>query len=259
MPEWKEPHFFGEYRPPGPCVTDMEAYLDLFRRCSGSPAVGEASTQYLYSPSAAGEIYKDFPNARIVIVLRNPVDRAYSLYWHHVRDGVEIFDFEGALGEEESRISNEWPPGFHHVRSGMYSEQIRRFLEVFGRDAVKVLLFDDLKADPEEAMGEICRFLNVDDSFEFSLSRVYNKSGPPKSILVSRLLHSSSRVKRFIFYPIPNRLKERVKSRIRSVNSADPPSMKLSTRLNLINVFRDDIKSLERLIGRDLSTWLEVP
>lgn len=259
MPALKEPHFFGEYRPPGPLIEDMNHYLSLFKHCELEAAVGEASTAYLYSPSAAMEIKQAFPESKIIIVLRNPIDRAYSLFWNHVRDGVEKLSFEAAIDAEYQRRKDNWSFGFHYVASGMYADQVKRYIQTFDEEAIKTFLFEDLKRDSSEVLRQCCNVLGVDSAYEFTTTKIYNRSGPPKLKWIARFLHNSSSVKRWLLYPFPKRLKEATKLKVRDLNIDKIPAMRPETRQKLIEIFSDDIKSLEDLINRDLSHWLEKP
>ena len=255
MPSLKEPHFFGEYRPSGRKIENMDAYLGLFKGFEEFRAVGEASTAYLYSPSAPEEIKAAFPDAKIIIVLRNPVDRAYSLYWNHIRDCAEDLTFEGALDAESARMKAGWAYGFHYVQSGMYSAQVNRYLKTFGRDKIKVFLFEELKNDPSRLLKECASFLGVEEDFQFHSSKIFNKSGPPRNKMVSRFLHSSSTVKRVILSLVPRKVKDTLKIKLRDMNVDKVPPMCIAVRNQLIDRFQDDVRSLEKLIDRDLSHW----
>ena len=135
----KEPKFFAlggerlDYRGPGDearmrgaSVTSLEDYRELFRGVSTETAVGEASTLYLYSERAAARIKHHVPDVKLIAVLRNPVDRAYSDFLHLVRDGIEpLTDFPQALEAEESRIRSRWAPMWHYRRRGFYHPQLK--------------------------------------------------------------------------------------------------------------------------------------
>ena len=161
LSEPKEPHFFHNRRSPGSPVLgekDLEEYLRLFEGVPDDVRAGEASTSYLYSANAAWEIKNVFPDAKIMMILRNPVDRAYSQYWNHVRDGNEQLSFEKALRDEPERIKNRRWCGSYYVAGGRYAEQVARYLEVFGRDAVKVYLFEELQRTLSVSVRTLFRF-----------------------------------------------------------------------------------------------------
>src|SRR5712691_4850030 len=161
MAHLKELHFFGtDVRYPARPTLDQ--YLLHFAKAREELRVGEASTSYLFSQSAAQEIRAFNPAARIVIMLRNPVDMMYSLhsemlYWLN----EDIEDFEAALEAEEKRKQGLlWPRRVHIIdylyyrNVARFTAQVRRYFEVFGRDAVRVIIHDDLKADPSREYHE---------------------------------------------------------------------------------------------------------
>jgi hypothetical protein len=167
-------------------ITDIEEYRVLFAGVSDEKAIGEASPQYLYVSGAAGRIRRYLPEARLMAVLRNPVDRAYSHHLHLVREGFERLSFSEALKKEEERIRDNWPMMWHYKNRGFYHEQLTRYYELFEAEQIRVYLYEDLKEDPVGMMRSIFRFLGVDDAFVPDTSLIHNASGIPKS----RALHT---------------------------------------------------------------------
>lgn len=255
-PTTKEPHYFGQYKPKGCHIKSYPEYIDLFKNSGDSKAIGEGSTGYLYSPDAPQTIKRTFPTSKIIIVLRNPVDRAYSLYWHHVRDRTEHLSFEDALRAEKERIDAGWPFGFHHINSGLYSEQVKRYQEKFDKNSIKVILFDDFKNHPLKIIRECFLSLEVNPNFTPKQLAAQNKSGPPRSNALAKLLTNKTRLKSLIFRLFPKRLKLRLKLKIRDLNASPPPHMNQETRAYLEDIFKDDIRLLEKQINRDLSHWI---
>ncbi|WP_279401847.1 sulfotransferase [Piscibacillus salipiscarius] len=145
FPERKEPHFFGNMKPGGEHVNNINEYLKMFEDAPDNTVIGEASTSYLYSSDAANKIKKFNNNAKIIVMLRNPVDRAYSMYRHQVRNGSENLSFEEGLKAEESRILKGWKYGFHYFAGGKYSWQIENYFDFFGDNNVKVFCLKTLK------------------------------------------------------------------------------------------------------------------
>lgn len=258
MPVNKEPHFFYNRRSPGSPVLkekDLGGYLSLFEGIPDDIRVGEASTSYLWSANAAREIKELQPRAKIAMVLRNPVDRAYSQYWNHVRDCREHLGFEEALEAEEKRIRQGKWHAFYYVECGRYTRQVLRYLYAFGRESVRVYLFEDIIRDTEGLCRDMFSFVGVDPTFPIKVEKVYNRGGPPKSRLVSRLL--SSRIKKPIGRALPVCWKRGLGEWLRERNRKEVPPMDALTRAGLQRRLREDILSLEELIGRDLSHWRE--
>jgi len=171
MPAKKEPVFFCGYernfRGPGSevfnenLVVDEKEYLGLF---SGAPAgslTGEASTDYLSCPESPYRLKEWNPSARVVICLRNPIERAYSEHMHLVRDMLETKTFREALELEDERAARNFIPLFWHVERGLYHESVQRYLEVFGHRKVKLILHEELTRSPASVVEEIFEFLGV--------------------------------------------------------------------------------------------------
>lgn len=259
MPTLKEPHFFGEHRPPGPSFASLDDYLSLFEQGRNYPALGEASTAYIYSNSAAREIFQFNPEARIIMVLRNPRERAYSLYWHNVRAGIEKLSFEDALAAESQRINDGYRYSFHYVTSGLYAQQVKRYQAIFPPEQVRVFLFEELQQSADRMLTDVFRFLEVDTDFLIDTKKAYNLSGPPRIRFVNNFLHNQSRLKRVLLSFLPIALKQRWKSTLLELNSAQPPVMSPATASLLTQTFAEDIAELSGLCNKDLTEWLKAP
>jgi hypothetical protein len=255
IPSIKEPHYFSEFYDAGAphCATDEE-YFALFDPCPPGARAGDASTSYLYSTSSARRIHAVCPEARIMAVLRSPIDRAYSFYWYNRRNLVEELSFEAALEAEPGRIAEGRHYRFHYVTSGMYAGQIARYLETFGREAVQVHLFEDLR-DAPRLCARIFAFLGVDPDVPIDTEKRFNPSGPVRSDLLARFLtRSFPRLRRLL----PGVARE-VKYRLMDLNVQRPEPMSRATRESLGETFRDDVLRLQEMIGRDLGHWLSTP
>jgi len=187
MSDVKEPNFFlfdqtGDRRPfvadrriIGKSIADRHAYERLFSSPSAS-AVGEASPLYLYVEETPALIAGILPDARIIAVLRDPVDRA----WSHFRyvTGMPAGEASSAF-LEAARVELPLPDepyrtGTHYLRLGRYARQLQRYVDGFGRDAVMCLSYDDLVGSPNAVLAEVCRFLGIDDAFAFDTGVRWN-------------------------------------------------------------------------------------
>lgn len=255
MPKNKEPHFFAD-RPEGfrRLYSSLESYLSIFADCPEGAVTGEASTTYLPSPTAAHRIREVQPRARIIMVLRNPVDRAYSLYWYNRKMLWETLSFEEALAAENARLKG-LQRLLYYVESGMYYEQVMRYLQTFGNDAVKIYLFEDLQKDAAAVCRSIFQFLGVDPDFPVDTSKVYNLGGEHRNKLLGRVLKGTfpgrSIVRRFV----PRRLRL-LRNDWMDSSLLKPPEMNPDTRAVLVERFRPDVERLQSLLNRDLSHWL---
>lgn len=268
----KEPSFFCDL--PAPWALDyreFDKYLTLFRRARNHTAIGDASTNYLVAPESARRIHEQFPEARIVMILRNPADRAYSLYRYICGWGLEdARTFENALELEERRFGNKafierWQLlyyAFLYYRSGLYSEQVARYLDTFPRERVHIVLYDDLKKDALGVVQGLYRFLGVDDGFEPDLD-VRNASQFPLSVktqaFVARRWHGHPLMPRA---PIRRRDKVHFPTAM-SINMMlgqfRKEVLRPETRRALVERFRPDIEKTAALIGRSLDKWLTDP
>jgi hypothetical protein len=255
IPDIKEPHYFSEFpQPRAPRLENDEAYLALFEHCPEEATAGDASTSYLYSPNAARRIHDLNPKARILIVLRNPIDRAYSFYWHNRREFAEDQSFEHALDAEPRRVMEGTPFRYHYVTSGLYFEQVKRYLDVFGADAVLIHLFEDLKRDPAGLCQRIFQFLGVDPHYPVDTGSIYNPGGENRNRMVGWLVSPQFPGRKLIRSVFP-RASRSAKHWLMAKNITSPKPMNPDTRARLASAFRSDIERLEDLISRDLTTW----
>lgn len=168
-----------------------ERFLELFADLQGDRLRGEASVWHLYSVSAAAEIAEFEPDARIIVMLRSPVEMLPSLHSQFVFVGIEpVEDFAAAFRLDPERERSGAPAGFppRSYRSAVhYGEQLRRYLDVFGRERLHVVVYDDFRDDTLGAYRETCRFLGVDPGFEPSIE-VVNPNTRVRSRVMRRIV-----------------------------------------------------------------------
>jgi Sulfotransferase family len=237
-------------------ITIQKVYEEQFEAVSDEIAIGEASPWYLYSPQAAENIYRHVPDAKLIAVLRNPVDRAFSSYLHVVRDGRESLTFEEGLLAEEKRIAQGWEFIWHYQRAGFYTAQVERFLNLFPREQTRFYLYDDLLTDPDRFLRDVYEFLSLNTSFVVDTSLKPNITGVPKSWLLGRLLLQPNPLKWPAKLLVPKQLRRTLWHRMNQ-RLLEKPSLSRETRKKLLRNYKDDISSLQDLIGRDLSVWSE--
>ncbi|MGH2992863.1 MAG: sulfotransferase family protein [Solirubrobacterales bacterium] len=237
-------------------ITDLGEYQAHFAGFSGERAVGEASPIYLYSPRAAGRIRHYIPDAKLIALLRNPVDRAYSAYLLMVGYGRERLGFRDALEAEAGRIEDRWHPIWHYRNRGFYHPQLGRYYELFGQDQLRVYLYEDLSADPLGTMQSIFGFLGVDETFMPDTSRWHERSGFPRNRALHAFFERPNPLKRILKPFLPEKLRNRISANLRNHTLTDPPPLPEDAREELTESYRDDVLRLQRLIGRDLSGWL---
>ena len=267
IPEVKECRFFSQlpknYKGlgaeffPNSGITDERVYFNLFIGHEDK-VCGDMSNDYLYYYEKSIKNIKKYlgNEIKIVIVLRNPIDRAYSNYMHHIRDGWENISFEQALDDENRRIEENWGWSYHYVKTGMYYYQVKAYLDNFRQ--TKIYFFEELKFK-DSLLKDLYAFLEVRFTKELKDNKEYNVSGYPRNKLIHNLLNKDNAIKKII-KPVVNSILpkgsiQKVVSNIQNKN-LKKVSMKNDTRERLKNVFEDDIKKLSNLIKMDLSHWL---
>lgn len=238
-------------------VKTWEAYKQLFSDASACIARGEACVAYLYFHRATiARILEHLGrDVKIVISLRNPVDRAYSNYLHHVRDGIEPLAFEEALETAPQRRAEGWWWGFRYVELGRYYEQVKAYWDIFGGRQIHVLLYEDLAADTAHVVQRLFQFLEVEDTFRPNLSLRYGATGVPRHKRLHDLIVRPNPIKEAAKKVLPARLRAYLRVRYYQDYLVKPP-LSSETRNRLAAGYREDILKLQALIQRDLSHWL---
>jgi hypothetical protein len=232
---------------------DWDDYVKLFMNVKTETAVGEASIKYLWSKTAAASIRGKIPHAKILMVLRDPVNRAFSDYLEAVTAGALRCPFreyvESCLSSEGGKISLLWPI----LETGLYYESVKRYLNQFPRESIRILLYDDYRAEPASVLAEVFRFLGVDSGFKPDLSKRHNEPRVPRFIYLNRFFNKRSALNGFATL-CPSALKPLLRKLW--VQPRDRIAVSPSDREFLLSYYRDDIGKLARLLNRDLTAWL---
>jgi hypothetical protein len=237
----KEPAYYASARS-GAVRTHTE-YERLFDAATTERARGEASPQYLNDAAAPDRIAADLRDVRLIVSLRNPVDRAYSSYLGRLAGGTERRPVEAALRR-----------GTYYFDSSLYHASLTRYFTRFDRSRIKVLLFDALAADPRATVQEVCDFLGIQRDFAVDTSVKHGSAAAPRSPAVNavfwRITHG---VRRYL----PEHLRNTgVAGRAQRWLVREPDPLPAEIRRQLQADFRDDILRTETLIGRSLAAWL---
>jgi hypothetical protein len=276
MPAGKEPWFFArelhERTPPRPEGTPatLDQYLALFAAAGGEQRVGEASALYLWSRTAARAIAEVAPEARIVAILREPASLLRSLHLQFVETYVETeADLRTALALEEQRRGGRqvprhtyWPQALLYSEQVRYVEQLRRYHELFGRDQVLVLIYDDFRADNEATVRRVLRFLDVDPTVALEPVEA-NPTVHARSQRLHQLLHAVSvghgplslAVKGTLKALLPTGLRRRARDAAqRRIVFAAPPPPDAELMAELRRRFAPEVVALSEYLDRDLVT-----
>lgn len=214
----KEPHFFAHDRvriDADLVIRSENDYLRLFAGAEPGALLGEASPSYLWHPEAARRIYERQPRAKIIACLREPIARAFSQYKMDLADGLALVSFHDLLERDYYRQEKVYATGHLYIELGKYAEQIKRYLDVFGRDAVLVLMFDDLCASPDRVMARVAEFLGIEaKGFEqVETHIIHNRHTMPSNPLAQRMLPHRS-LRQFYRTLMPLSLRRNLRARI---------------------------------------------
>jgi hypothetical protein len=238
----------------GGMISEFDDYLKLFQQARRAAAVGEASVCYLWSRTAAANIFAKAPEARMVAVLRNPVDRAFSEYWHAVNAGVTRMSFRQAIKTWLHRTSDQFDVFYPFLEFGLYYQQVRRYLDLFGPDRVRIYLFEDeYRTRPRQMLAEIFDFLGVDRRFTPDMSKIRLEAQVPQSRAVNYLLKRHGLWERLKSL-CPGFLRPPLKALV--FKRRGSAAMDAWDREYLVAYYREDVGKLAELLGRDLSCWL---
>jgi hypothetical protein len=238
----------------GGLVADWDDYLKLFRNVAGQKAIGEASVCYLWSESAPENIHSRIPHAKIVMILRDPAERAFSQYLHGVSLGLIRRTFreqvEAALTGGARKLGGTYP----FLEFGSYFGQVTRYLRRFPRENVATYLYDDFRKAPLTVVGEILRVLDVDANLLPDVTKKHLEPSVPRLPAVSSLL-KKSRLWGLARNLTPGFARSPLKKIV--FRSRGSLTMEPADRARLVAYYREDILKLADLLGRDLSVWLK--
>lgn len=248
----KEPHFFSH---PDVWERGLQWYQMLFADASTNQLCGEASTTYARWPQfgdVASKIAQIVPKAKLIYIMRHPIDRAYSHYGHHMRSGVTM-TFEEALEKESA-----------YVNISLYMNQIKQYLNYFKKSSIHFVIFEELKASPEQTLNDLQKFLGLEIHNLVEKGMITANKGGAEHYLwfemirvietrqllvkVKKIIPSDVRKKLFTLFklsPIGRRMQ----------NSYYLPPMKPETRDRLLNLFHKPNEELAYFLERNLSLW----
>jgi hypothetical protein len=237
-------------------ITRLEDYRAQFAGARAGQIRGEACPLYLQDPRAPGRILHHVPEVRLIAVLRNPIEQAFSHFLFARHHAIEpIADFTLALGREDERLAAGWQPLFGYSRFPRYGEQLARYLALFPRERLLVLDYEDWAADNAAALATICRFIGADPGFRFPAASGVNAAAAPRLEVLQRLLMRPNPVTA-AGRLLPVALRRRLRDALARGNAGGRQEMPGAARAILKARLADDVARLSALLGRDYSGWL---
>ena len=263
-PDLKEPKYFSSCNLKFPhngvgdisvdkyAVKDWEEYLNLFKDLGSHRRIGEISPDYLFYHKHTAPLVKDkLGDIPIIIILRNPVKRAFSAYSYLKRDNREVLSFREALDKEEERRSQNWDFIWSYKEGGCYHKQVETYKKIFTN--VKVVFFEDMINSPLEFINNLLEFLGLSQLDNFIYEK-HNASGLPNNYLAKLILSRNNNfsiiLREFIKTVIPRSILENV-----SQKSLRKIHINKEDEEFLIEYYKDDVIGLERLLNRELNSW----
>jgi len=251
----KEPNFFScqeikaqklYYRKEN--IGSLKEYQALFRGVGDEKAIGEASVSYLFYPEVPQKIKNAVSDAKIIIILRNPVKRAFSHYLMDFRLGYTRLSFEDIIFDKKKHPLHYQ----QYLELGLYSNQVQRYLSTFRENDVKIVIFEQFVQDQKNEMFSLLQFLNVNSMYSHQLLKKYNPSVVPKNGYI-RFFYGKAGLRKFLKFVLPESTLNRV---ARFFFKSGLPSLNGETENFLKSFYTEDIQKLENLIKRDLKYWL---
>ncbi|HEX7459526.1 MAG TPA: sulfotransferase [Acidimicrobiales bacterium] len=267
----KEPKFFlCDGRPPpeagGPgdahsyreWIWDRAQYERLFDAAPPGTLRGESTPLYLADASALRRIRTAVPGARLIVILRDPVDRAYSNWAHLWADGLEpIGNFLEACAEETRRQADSWAPFWRYLETGRYGSQLQDLFALFPREQVHLIRYLSLVDEPQATLDHVCRFLGVEEGVITDIP-ARNVGGYVRPDLTTRALQSAFRMGASVGSHFPPQIWRKASIPLQWLIQRSPqhrPELDQNERAQLIDYFAEDIAAVEQLTGWDLEAW----
>ena len=225
-------------------VQDTKNYLKLFHGVKNEKAIGEATPTYFWDPDSPRLIHEKIPNAQIIVILRNPVERAFSHYLWLVGLGKEKSSFYESIKNALNAKPNY---SGRIIEGGLYSKQYEKYLKIFGKEKIKLIIFEEFSKNTRQILLEILKFLEV-DSDPPEIFQKFNAYVEPRGKIAKNVIQN-----KFI-QKIGSNLPRSIGSKAKTIldKESSKPEMPHEDRVFLENFYHDDTKNLEKILKRGL-------
>lgn len=232
-------------------VNTLKDYEQLFINGKNKKIVGEASVSYLFYPEVPEKIYKFNPKAKIIILLRDPIERGFSHYLMDLRLGLVNIPFDDIILKTsyEKKINLYYQ---QYVKLGFYYEQVKRYFDTFGKNQVKILLTEEINCDITNVLSSIYTFLEISDEQIPNVKKKYNVYRSTNNKIL-KILYSFKILRLFMSLILTNNKKDSIKNLL--FTDKNKPTINQKTREHLLHIYKFDNLKLEELISRNLSHW----
>lgn len=266
LPQQKELHYFSyphlTERTNGPgdlaslasLCASREEYEAHYAHVGAEKIVAEVSPSYLYFSQVSERIFAELGQVKIIVLLRNPIEKAFSQYMHLGLRNRETLQFYDALMAEEQRRASGWNDMWCYAESCLYAERIKIYLSVFGTENVKFILSEQLFSSAQTTMCDLYTFLNVDAEFQPNTSTAHGRSGVPRTKWMVDLLTQSSMPKTIVKAMIPAKIRFFLRHTLWDLN-VKKKEIDEQSRTYLTTYFQNDIMEVEAIIGQQ-TDWL---
>jgi hypothetical protein len=256
-PAWNGP---GDKHSQQEWVWRRAEYTSLYAPAEAGQVRGESTPFYLWSRGAHRRIAEGIPDVKLIAVVRDPVDRAYSNWMHLWSDGLEpVADFEHALTLQQQRIDAGWAPFWRYVELGRYGEQLEHLYRYVDPDRVLVLRYRTVVDDPQHAVDEACRFLGITPGLIASIPRDNHREFVQpgwRPRVLGPVVRTGARLGQFAPPKVWRRASSPLVAQLAGPGGSHRPRLTPEARLRLLPHFADDIERLAALTGEDFSDWL---
>jgi len=252
--ELNEPYYFCKWDVPeeynrNSMITNMKKYLDLFKNVKNEIIVGEASSPYLTCPHAALEIKKAFPNSKILISIRNPIERSHSAYFSYQFMKPNEQNFMEMIKTHEKLISEKIFYIDSILESGFYTKNIKRYQEIFGKENVKVIIFEDYIKNTNQHIASIFNFLGINDKIDLN-EQSKGSYRVPKNFFTKSLLNNKN-FRKVSTILIPTIMRQKLGDKY-FLKQVKKPEMLENERNYLRELYNDEVNELEKFLGKKL-------
>lgn len=230
-------------------VQSLEEYRELFKDAPENAVIGEISTTYYSDPNSAKAIHALLPDTKIIAILRDPSNRAFSDYLMHYNLKNKTQSFDQLIYETN-----------YFVKLGFYYSQLIHYFELFDPKNIKILFYEDLLNHSEAFVKDLFSFLGVNCDLQVDMTKRYRDNGIPKNKLLYTLFIKPGKIQNVtsrLLKILPNPARKELYAKIKQA-SVYKPTLSSSDRAKLIEIYRPEVLKLQDLLNKDLSKWLTV-